>query len=193
VGGALRPFVEAGFGIFTGCAVGADASIVGACVGMGAANQLTIFAIFGPAGDGAWIWSNVKGVMLAEAAGARVVWYAGGPPRMRPGVRCRARSTAMVDAVAIAGTDKRAGIVGWVDSPSPPGSPGSWGTMRQAASMGLTVVCFPVGWTIFDATPLGPGKWTYAGGGVWSNAIKWVPFAPYGLYELELAQPGGSL
>ena len=60
-----------------GCAVGADALILGAALAV-APGQVSVFAAFDPSGAGSWSGSAVGLVRRAAALGVPVSWLAGG-------------------------------------------------------------------------------------------------------------------
>jgi len=171
---AVGLFAAHGREIATGCAVGGDAFALQAALATAGPARTFVYCAFDEFGRGAWARSNVGGVRAAAAAGATVYWLAGGPLTLRLVTRLAQRSRKMVASLSPGGRDAHSGIVGWVTSP-PPGSPGSWGTVRFAAACGLRVVVFNVGWPASAAPSLGAGRWITAGTGLWAGALLWVP------------------
>ena len=191
VGSLLR----AGRGVGVGCASGADALVIAATVAAGGASSLSVFAAFGPEGQGAGRSSALLPVWLAQRAGASVSWFAGGesPPLLAR------RSQALVAAVSVSGLG--CGFVGFPTRPCPAGpaehaeagvipsaawqscGSGTWATLLLAAGKGVPVVVFSVGWRW--QPPVWPGQWEPAGQAwPWSAGWRWVP----GPGALELAQ-----
>jgi len=162
VGAVVRSVGRSGSAVGVGCCVGADALALGAA--LASAVPCRVFAAFGPGGVGSWRGSSVAGVAAAGAAGAPVVWWAGGSgPLVR---RLGARSRAVVSVSC--------GLVAFV-SGGFAASPGSWGSVRFAVSRGLPVVVFPCG--SFSLPLLGSGSWVVSGAGVWARGFRWVPEA----------------
>ena len=100
-----------------------------------------------------------------------VNWWAGGDSSVALITRLRARSDAMVSAVAASGEGR--GLVAFATG-GPDRSPGTWRTIRQAHQRGVPVIVFGCGCTIRNFPSLGDGHWTTAGSGVWSRAWRWV-------------------
>ena len=186
VGSLLR----AGRGIGVGCAAGADALVIAATLAAGGAPSLSVFAAFGPEGQGAGRSSALLPVWLAQRAGASVSFFAGGesPPLL---ARLARRSQALVSAVSVSGLG--CGFVGFPTRPCPSGvipsqawqscGSGTWSTLLLAAGKGVSVVVVPVGWRW--QPPAWPGRWEPAGRAwPWSAGWRWVP----GPGALELAQ-----
>lgn len=174
IGVAVGAFARAGRDIATGCAVGADAVALAAALSSAGPSRTHIYAAFDEFGRGAWRMSNVKAVLMAAAAGADVHWLAGGPLTYSLVYRLAARSRKMVAGVTGGPQDVHSGIVGWITAP-PPGSPGSWGTVRFAAGVGLRIVVCNVGWPSALLPVLGAGAWVPAGTGLWASAWLWKP------------------
>ena len=163
VGACLR----AGRSVSVGCAAGADALVLSSALAVpGGAALLSVFAVGASSGSGFWSGSALPAVRAALAAGARVLWLAGGalsvPLRARLLLRSRA---ALVGASA---------FVLFLASPS---SPGSLSVAGFAVSAGLPVFAFSFG---FVGAPLAPrrcaGAWvpaSLAGSACW----RWVPAA----------------
>jgi hypothetical protein len=163
VGACLR----AGRSVSVGCAAGADALVLSAALAFpGGAARLSVFAVGSPSGAGFWSGSAFPAVRSAAAAGARVVWLAGGalslPLRARLALRSRA---GLVGASA---------FVLFLASPS---SPGSLSVAAAAVAAGLPVFAFAVGFVGAPLAPRGcPGSWvpaSLAGLACW----RWVPAA----------------
>ena len=143
----------AGRGVATGCAVGGDAAVLRARLGLpfpGSTSgpSLVVFAVGGRSGRGFWGSSALGLVRQAAALGVSpghgvsvpvsVRWRAGGsrgPLRSR----LRARSLACVSFVAGSPSPGFVAFVGggWGVSP------GSWMTVRAAVLGGVPVVVFP--------------------------------------------------
>lgn len=173
IAAAVTRFAGAGRTIATGCAVGADAYALAAALLSGGPGRTEVYCAFDSSGAGSWAQSNVAGVQAAAAAGASVHWLAGGPLAYRLVWRLKNRSMAMVRSLSALGYDEHSGVVGWVTKP-PPGSPGSWGTVREAIARGLRCVVFPIGWDVRLAPIYAPGRWVQAGSGMWSSALLWL-------------------
>ena len=163
VGACLR----AGCSVSVGCAVGADQLVLSAALAApGGASRLSVFAVGAASGAGFWSGSALPAVRSAAAAGARVVWLAGGalslPLRARLALRSRA---GLVGA---------SGFVLFLASPS---SPGSLSVAVAAVAAGLPVFAFAVGFVGAPLAPRGcPGSWvpsSLAGFACW----RWVPVA----------------
>jgi len=190
----LASVVASGRGVAVGCACGLDAVVVRSVGSVVPAASLSVFAVFSSSGAGAWGGSAVSSVRAAAAAGASVVWSAGGSGVLRS--RLRSRSAAMVRFAAASGAG--AGLVAFV-SGGWAASPGSWSTVRLAAELGLPVVVFPVRPLLpesgsgpavgvafslgegFSSLPslsrwAGPGRWVPAArSGLWASGFRWVP------------------
>lgn len=143
---------QAGFGVSVGCAPGADAAFVRGVLSVpGAASRLRVFAVGGPSGFGFPVPAVSLPVLRAAVAeGASVVWWAGG--RGGP-LRCRlaARSAACLSVSPVA-------AVGWLASPS---SPGSLGSLRRCVAAGVPV---------FVRCAFAPGLLPRFGRGSWVQA-----------------------
>lgn len=169
----------AGRAVSVGCSVGADAAVIRAVVALGAVARCRVFAVFGRGGEGGWSGSAVDLVQSASQLGVPVSWVAGGsvfaPGRFGPGClvqRLRVRSARSVWHAARSGAGS--GFVGFVSARR---SPGTWGTARFAARLGLPVVVFPVGDASVADFPLFArgGCWVPAArSGVWSSGFRWV-------------------
>lgn len=70
--------LTSGAAVSVGCAIGADAQVIQAALGAGAAARLRVSAAFGSSGAGAFGGSAVQIVSSAALAGAAVSWLAGG-------------------------------------------------------------------------------------------------------------------
>jgi hypothetical protein len=177
-----------GRGIAVGCARGADAMALRACFAESwrlRAPLLCIFAAFGRTGEGSWQNSAVKLVtlvsrlpMATDSAGnsRRIVvhWWAGGGSSVGLVPRLKARSAAMVAAVAASGQVQ--GLIAFV-SGGPSRSPGTWRTARLAVKSRVPVVVFPCGCEVSDFPSLGKGHWAPAGKGAWALGWRWIPAA----------------
>ena len=170
---AVARFAAAGRTIATGCAVGADAYALAAALESAGPGRTVVFAAFDASGAGSWAQSNVAAVQAAAARGATVYWLAGGPLTHRLVWRLANRSKAMVQSLSTLGYDEHSGLVGWVTR-APPGSPGSWGTVREAIARRLRCVVFPTGWDVRLAPIYAPGRWIQAGAGMWASGLLWA-------------------
>jgi hypothetical protein len=131
VGQVVAAVLRSGAAVSVGCAIGADALVIGAVVGAGGARRLAISAAFGPGGVGAWAGSAVGVVRSACAAGAAVAWWAGGSSSVPLRGRLAARSAAALRQASAA-----------VFFLSGQGTPGSLKTARLAVKRGLQVFAF---------------------------------------------------
>ena len=134
-------------GIHVGCAVGADQFIIqaaSACPG-----QLHIFAQFSQIGSGSFAGSALASVFTAHQSGIPVSYLAGGPLSIPLRARLLRRSIAALRGCALS-----------VFFLSNPASAGSLNTAAQAATMGMPVYVFPLG---FPGNPQAlrhlPGAW----------------------------------
>jgi len=174
-----------GRGVAVGCAVGADARALQACISRGRGltfPRLEIFAAFGQDGTGAWKKSATKLVQeiarFPEATHPEegqcrisVHWWAGGDKGVPLIHRLRNRSNAMLRAVAASGEGR--GLVAFVTS-GPDKSPGAWDTIKLAHQRGVPVIVFPCGCNSRNFPALGQGRWTPAGKGIWAAGYHWV-------------------
>ena len=177
--------VQSGRGAAVGCASGGDAAALSALVSGGVVRVpfLRVFAVGGPSGQGFWRGSALS--LVQQVASLRVPWggqrravvswWAGGSASVPLRVRLRQRSRAFVQAVAASGPG--AGLVGFVVGGWQV-SPGSWGSVQFALSLGLPVVLFPVGCSVscFPRSFRGVGqvRWVPAGSGVWARGFRAV-------------------
>ena len=168
--------LSAGFSVWVGCASGGDAFVLSSFLALGAAgSRLSVFAVGGSSGAGFWRCSAFSLVRRAAAAGARVVWWAGGGRSVPLRSRLWRRSRRCVfSGGSVASRGGRAGFVAFV-SGGRSVSPGSWGSARLALSSGLSVVVFPVSCSVSCFPSLGSGSWVVAGSGVWASGFRWVP------------------
>ena len=178
---AVASVVQSGRGAAVGCASGGDAAALSALIsgGVVSAPLLCLFAVGGPSGQGFWRGSALslvrQAASLPSAAQRRAVisWWAGGGPSVPLRARLRQRSRAFVQAVAASGPG--AGLVGFVGG-GWQASPGSWGSVQFALSLGLPVVVFPVGCSVscFPSSFRGVGqvRWVPAGSGVWARGFR---------------------
>jgi hypothetical protein len=91
----------AGHPLHVGCAVGADAIAIQACL-LHPGARLSVFAVGLPSGFGFWSGSALPVVRKAAAAGVPVRWAAGGHPGRVPLVpRLMARSVAGFQGCAL--------------------------------------------------------------------------------------------
>lgn len=164
----VRSFVaqalKAGFQISTGCAVGADQSVIQTCLALGAPSSLSVFAVGLPGGAGFWSGSACSAVRHAALRGASVRWLAGGPLSVPLFARLAARSRACL-----------AGVGSAVFFCRPGGSAGSLKTAAVAAAQGLNVFVFCSGGSFPPALPGLVGQWVAAplfGISFW----QWLPF-----------------
>lgn len=127
----VKAVLRSGASISVGCAVGADALVIAATVGAGAAARLSISAVFGPSGVGAWAGSAVAVVNSARAAGASVTWWSGGPVSIPLRGRLAQRSVATLARATAA-----------VFFLSDDGTPGSLATAAQATKRRIQVFAF---------------------------------------------------
>ncbi len=165
VGRVVASLLASGRGLAVGCATGADALALSSAVHAGAHASVSVFAAFGPSGQGACRWSSVEAVAGFEQAGGRVVWWAGGVAEVPLSVRLRQRTVAVAEA-------GQGGLVAFLGHP---GSAGSLLACRQAAGAGVPVIAFPVGFKGARLASIGAGHWVPVGGlGVWSGAWRWV-------------------
>ncbi|ADE17002.1 conserved hypothetical protein (plasmid) [Nitrosococcus halophilus Nc 4] len=173
VAGAL---VRSGQSLVVGCCVGADAAVLS--FGSGSLGRVRCLAAFGPvsppfrapsgrySAPGAWSGSAVREVAEFLLAGGSVRWWSGGGPSAPLPVRLAARTRAVVAVASV-------GLVVFFASPS---SRGSLLAARCAASRGLPVLAFAVGFPGSALPPLGSGSWApCSGSGVWSGAWRWAP------------------
>ena len=172
-------------GIAVGCAQGADAIALRECFTPTwalRAPMVRVFAAFGPNGQGDGEWSATQLVqkisylpmaMAGGNGGLRVVvnWWAGGDSSVDLITRLKARSDAMVSAVAASGEGQ--GLVAFVTA-GPSQSPGTWRTIRQAYKRGIPVVVFGCRCTLRSFPSLGKGRWVSAGSGVWKRGWRWL-------------------
>ncbi len=163
---AGRP-LRAGCSVSVGCAVGADQLVLSAALAApGGASRLSVFAVGAASGAGFWSGSALPAVRSAAAAGARVVWLAGGALSLPLRARLALRSHA--------GLVGASGFVLFLASPS---SPGSLSVAVAAVAAGLPVFAFAVGFVGAPLAPRGcPGSSvpsSLAGFACW----RWVPVA----------------
>jgi len=160
----VRSFVaqvlKSGFQLHVGCAVGADQAVIEACLVLGAASALSVFAVGAPGGAGFWSGSACSAVRQASARGVSVQWLAGGELEI-----------PLVARLAMRSRRAMAGCSAAVFFCAPGGSKGSLTAASVAVAQGLNVfmVCsggqFP---------PELPGL---AGAGVWVPApLFGIPF-----------------
>ena len=181
VGPVVRSLLGSGLAVAVGCSVGADAAVLSSALawlsGRPAAAVfllLRVFAVFGPGGAGAVPpVSAVSPVLSAAAAGAAVVWSAGGPPSVPARARLARRSACLVSAVASGrGLGGRGSLVCFLASPL---SAGSLLSCRLAAGFGLPVLVLA---SFAGAPPLlaAGGSWSPCSCcGLWSPSWRWVP------------------
>ncbi len=163
----VASLLASGRGLAVGCATGADALALTSALQAGAQASVSVFVAFGPGGQGACRWSSVEAVSGFEQTGGRVVWWAGGAAGVPLAVRLRQRTLAVAEA-------GQGGLVAFLGHP---GSAGSLLACRQAASAGVPVVAFPVGFNGARLASIGSGHWVPVGGlGVWSGAWRWVAY-----------------
>jgi hypothetical protein len=150
----VKATLATGAGIHVGCAVGADQYTIQAAAFSPA--QVHIFAQFSPTGAGAFSGSAVPSVTTAQQHGIQVSFLAGGPLTVPLRARLLRRSIA-----ALRGCSASVFFL------ARPGKSGSLNTAAQAATMGMPVYVFPLG---FLGHPTGishlPGAWrpaTFAG------------------------------
>jgi hypothetical protein len=131
VSNVVAAVLRSGASISTGCAIGADALVIGSVVGSGQAGRLSIFASFGPGGLGAWSGSAVALVAAAARSGAAVSWLSGGPVSVPLRARLVRRSAAALVGCSAA-----------VFFLSGAGSPGSLRVAALAVAADLPVFAF---------------------------------------------------
>ena len=184
VASVVYAVTQAERGIAVGCAQGADAMALRECFTPTwalRAPMVRVFAAFGSDGQGEEKCSATPLVqkisclpmaMAGGNGGLRVVvnWWAGGDSSVDLITRLKARSDAMVSAVAASGEGQ--GLVAFVTA-GPMQSPGAWRTIRQAYEQGIPVVVFNCGCTLRSFPPLGEGHWTIAGSGIWNRGWRW--------------------
>ncbi len=149
-----------GASIVVGCATGADATVITTASKARAGRRLSVLCAFGPPASvrGATGWlgagsaSSPWSVARAQAAGARVQFWAGGGADLA----CPSRLANRTRAVARACT--HGGVV-IVDGPV---GPGSLLLARSLAARGLPVWVVPVAGR-YGTQPQPPGSW------VWCN------------------------
>lgn len=159
--------VRSGRSLAVGCAAGVDSSVLSWALSAGFVSSVACFAAFGPGGDSAAGAVSAVGLVSRFcSAGGPVSWWAGGGVSVPVRARLASRSRAAVSVASAA--------VFFVASPS---SRGSLGAARVAASRGLPVVVFPVGFPGSALPLLVPGGcWRPSGrSGVWASAWYWVP------------------
>lgn len=128
---AVSAVLRSGASLSVGCAIGADALVIGAAVGAGAAARLRVSAVFGAGGAGAWSGSAVRVVAAAARAGAAVTWWAGGSAYVPLRARLVQRSAA-----ALAGASAAVFFL------SGAGSPGSLSVAALAVKRCMPVFAF---------------------------------------------------
>jgi hypothetical protein len=167
VGRVVQALLSGGASLAVGCATGADAFALSACQSLGGLTRVSVFAAFGPGGAGAaGSVSSVSVVNAEAAAGARVCWWAGGPASVPVQARLSVRTRKVVGAADM-------GLVAFFCASA---SRGTLLACRLAATRGLPVLAFPVGFSGKDLPSLGAGCWAPSGRrGVWSGAWRWVP------------------
>jgi carbonic anhydrase/acetyltransferase-like protein (isoleucine patch superfamily) len=146
VGQVVAAALARGARVSVGCAVGADALVIGSALAQGAASSLAVHATFASSGAGAWSGSAVQVVQSAAAAGAPVAWLAGGALAVSLRARLMRRSLAGLSgsalavffspgsgSLAVAGQAVRQGIPVYVFGASPAlprGCAGRWVSVR---------------------------------------------------------------
>lgn len=139
--------LAAGASVRVGCAVGADQFVIHSAVSQ--PQNLEIFAQFAPSGAGAFSGSAVLSVAVAQELGASVSYLAGGSLAVPLRARLLRRSIAALRGCSFA-----------VFFLAYPGKSGSLNTAAQAATMGIPVYVFPLG---FPGQPTAlkhlPGAW----------------------------------
>lgn len=152
----VTTLLRKGHHLATGCATGADALVVETCASLRQLHRLSIFAVFTPAGAGAFKNSNVEPVLAAFRHGADVHFSAGGdlykPLRTRLAERTR---------VMIAWSFNAPGGSQLVAVFGPNGN--SRGTALAVKTAALTydrpVIALAVGKPLADLPLPGPGCW----------------------------------
>ena len=146
----VQAALERGFFISVGCAKGADQLALSAVLAAGAADRLSVFAIGSSSGNGFWSGSAPLEVLrAAQAAGASVVWQAGGSARVPFRARLLRRSLAALQGAAVA--------CFFLASPS---SAGSLNVAAKAAAAGCQVFAFACGFSGAPAPLSGQaGQW----------------------------------
>lgn len=157
-----------------GCCVGGDALALAALRSAGLAPAVSVFAVGGPVAGGScagfWAGSALPGVRAAVAAGARPVWWAGGSASVPLRLRLARRSGLCVRSVV--GAPRSAVGVWFLASPA---SLGSVSAARLAASLGVPVFVFCVGFAPALLAPLcAGGSWVPVASGPLAGALRWV-------------------
>jgi hypothetical protein len=115
VQGPVSRWLSSGGGVVCGASAGADALVVRAALAAGGASSLRVLAAFASSGAGAGSCSSLSAARAASAAGAAVVWLAGGPLSVPFRARLAGRTAS---AAALAG----GGVVFSSGGPLGPGS-----------------------------------------------------------------------
>ncbi len=176
VGWLVRSCLLAGRRLAVGCCVGGDALAISAALAVpGGAAALSVFAAFGPGGEGAAGPASEVGLVLgAAAAGASVSFWAGGPAALPCAARLACRSAA-VAAAAVAGGPGSAGV--WLASWRPGASVAGPAFLRFSALVvagGLPLFVFGCPSSALPA--LGFGSWAAAApSGAWASGWRWLP------------------
>ncbi|MHB8132893.1 MAG: hypothetical protein ACYDH1_01605 [Anaerolineaceae bacterium] len=143
----VQASLAAGASVRVGCAVGADQFVIQSAVSH--PKNLEIFAQFAPSGAGSFSGSAVLTVAAAQELGASVSFLAGGPLSVPLRARLLRRSIAALRGSSFA-----------VFFLSQSASAGSLNTAAQAATLGIPVYVFPLG---FAGQPVAlrhlPGAW----------------------------------
>lgn len=140
---------RAGCGVSVGCAAGADALAVSACLGGFPSSRWSLFCVGAASGAGFWSGSAPLGLLRqAAAAGVPVVWSAGGGPSVPPRARLLRRSLA-----ALAGCQLGVWFL------ASPVASGSLAVAAQAARRGVSVAAVACGFAGAPAPLAGAGGW----------------------------------
>ena len=160
-------WLSVGGGVFCGSSAGADALVVRATLAVGGASSLRVVAAFCASGAGAGSCSSVSAGRAAAAAGAFVVWFAGGPASVPLRSRLAARSVSAASLAAGGVVFSAGGVLGpgsslavfslvsrgcpvWLFSPAPVSVRVLAGSWRPSLFCGLSCFRFSPAQLSFD-------------------------------------------